>query len=259
MLALMSPWHFYEKVWGKKVGRDVPSPPHCFKAGRFQVFPRRSCQHWPWTQLPERVCSPDAEIMSFRKRIRGITSKSAIAEGALELSGPAETTRKPRDQTGDGKHRRPDTATLSWHRISPGLVNAKCRGPLHILSSCSWASHCLQPKRRMKALGQRGRMQTSRSVRAENSWHEKLILINECHGRKWTFLSPSHGLLPGGHQPPQLPEHCTRAEALAEVPSWCSRKYPSVPATPCPTGEAVSSPPTCSLPRVAFFPKSLAC
>lgn len=28
---------------------------------------------------------------------------------------------------------------------------------------------------------------------------------------------------------------------------------------PCPRGEAVSSPPTCSLPRVVFFPKSLAC
>lgn len=61
-------------------------------------------QHWPWTQLPERFCSPDAEIMSFRKRIRSITSKSAIDERALELSGSAETTRKPRDQTGDGKH-----------------------------------------------------------------------------------------------------------------------------------------------------------
>lgn len=148
------------------------------------------------------------------------------------LAGSPQTTKLwlPKDQAEDRKHQSPDTTILPCFCISPAPVTVQHWGLLHSLSNGSWVSCCLQPKRRMKVLGQYGGMQTSCLARKGCSGHEKAVLKKQGHrGRAddpvsilWTTPWCPSATPAGRTWCPRSLQISRHAESLPEVPPWRS-------------------------------------
>lgn len=163
--------------------------------------------------------------------------------------------------------------------VFPGSASVEHWGLLHDLSNCCWVFCCLEPKRRMKMLGQYAGTQTSFLVSEEHSWHEKSILKNQGRGGRadlplsilWTtpWCPPTtptgrHDihmlcrllamLSPSRSASLEQPSPAVRSTGQS---AWTQpRNHLSSLLTPYAVGDTARSPPICLVPRAAFFPKS---
>lgn len=109
--------------------------------------------HWPWAQIPGRVCGPDTEITWFRKRARGIISKccSWMSPRALVHQRPPacdyEGTRLGMGNVENGKPWKHHSFLTLHFPYFLWIWNTEV-----ILTTCRWAPCCSQPKR-MKGIG----------------------------------------------------------------------------------------------------------
>lgn len=109
---------------------------------------------WPWNNMFQK------------KRMKNIVINSVITLWALDLTPEAAM----------------GNAAALITLIFPGSVSVEHWGLLQDLSNCCWLSCCLQPKIRMKILGQPGGAQISFLGCEECSWHEKSIWKSQGHG-----------------------------------------------------------------------------
>lgn len=198
--------------------------------------------HWPWAQIPGRVCGPDTEITWFRKRARGIISKccSWMSPRALVHQRPPacdyEGTRLGMGNVENGKPWKHHSFLTLHFPYFLWIWNIEV-----ILTTCRWAPCCSQPKR-MKGIGSAW-WDADVMLREEGALLTQRIHLekktNAIKGNRPSTLYP-HGHS-GDHQPPLLHGHSLQVEALAKVPLWHRHtlswpqlwEHPSISTTPC--------------------------